>query len=99
MDDKDYKHVPYVVTLVKQGERLLQDMFLSIQYMCDIVVVKAKAWSQSHGGKLPSNAQEKRDFKDSIKALARMPWGQEENLEEALKQAYLGKKCRTMLVY
>lgn len=54
-----------------------------------VMLVKlADEWRSAHGGALPSSFAEKQAFRAAVKAAAREPWGQEENLHEALKMAY-----------
>jgi amyloid beta precursor protein binding protein 1 len=72
LNDKDYKHVPYIAVLVK----LVQE------------------WKAAHGGDLPKTTQDKADFRALIKKMARKPWGEEENLDEAMAFAYFAFGAR-----
>jgi amyloid beta precursor protein binding protein 1 len=53
-----------------------------------ILIKLLDEWKKSHGGKAPENYQQKEEFKKSIKAVARLPWGEEENLSEAISNAF-----------
>lgn len=66
LNDKDYKHVPYIAILVKLAQQ----------------------WKSTHADTLPKTMQEKAEFRLLIKGMARKPWGEEENLDEAMAFAY-----------
>jgi len=67
MDSKEFKHVPYIIVLIK----LLQD------------------WKAAHDGTPPKTIAEKNEFRDAIKRKSRGHWSEEENLVEALDNAFL----------
>ncbi|KAL1413018.1 hypothetical protein Q8F55_000767 [Vanrija albida] len=52
-----------------------------------VLLVRAGSiWKETHGGKLPSNSEEKAEFKKLLSSWRRK--GDEENFDEALQQAY-----------
>ena len=53
-----------------------------------VLIKMSEKWKQSHGGKLPENFSQKEEFKKSIREIARLPWGEEENLFEAVNNAF-----------
>jgi amyloid beta precursor protein binding protein 1 len=45
-------------------------------------------WKAKHEGNPPENYTQKEEFKKTIKSIARLPWGEEENLVEAVSSAF-----------
>ena len=54
------------------------------------LIKAADHWKCEHEGCLPKTFAEKQEFKERFKSLARRPWGEEENLSEAVEYAYSG---------
>jgi len=61
---------------------------------CLILIRVAQQWRSAHDGNLPTTMALKKEFRESIKKMARKPWGEEENLLEAYEHGYLGYTVR-----
>jgi amyloid beta precursor protein binding protein 1 len=59
-----------------------------------VLLQQAAQWRRERAGALPASAADKAAFKERIRQLARAPWGEEENLTEALANAFLAFTVR-----
>jgi len=53
-----------------------------------ILIKLMDEWKRTHEGKVPQNYAQKEEFKKTIRSIARLPWGEEENLSEAVNSAF-----------
>mmetsp|Transcript_1601 Transcript_1601/g.1884 ORF Transcript_1601/g.1884 Transcript_1601/m.1884 type:complete len:539 (-) Transcript_1601:553-2169(-) len=74
-------------------EELDEKSFKHVPYVI-ILIQLLQTWKKQNNGLMPSTVEEKNKFREKIKEIARLPWGEEENLEEALNLAYMAFKPR-----